>query len=135
MKANLVAVGVLAVSITGPAIAQEDVRPDNLEDQMAYVRSFVAPAMTKLCSPLMPSYAAELEASLQGWLARNSESIRRGKEQEISYLWSGKTIDDFERLTIEATRDLFNDATKDEQLNRCTRMLMPISDGADTGGA
>jgi hypothetical protein len=135
MRIQPVLIGILAASIAGQANAQDEASSDDIDDQMAYVTSFVAPAMTELCASLVPTYPTELEASLQKWLSRNRESIDRGEQLEISHLWPGKTIEEFEQMTVEATIDSFNAATDDLQLKHCKGMLMSISDDEGTGGA
>ena len=134
MKIQSVLIGFLAASISGQVLAQDDATADELNDQLAYATSIIAPALTELCTSLVPTYPTELDASFQEWLSRNRESIDRGKQMEISYLWPGKTIGEFEQLTIEATRDSFNAGTDDQRRERCNGTLMLLSSDAGADG-
>jgi hypothetical protein len=134
MKIQSVLIGFLAASISGQVLAQDDAPADELNDQLAYATSIIAPALTELCTPLVPTYPTKLDASFHEWLSRNRESIDRGKQMEISHLWPGKTIGDFEQLTIEATRDSFNAGTDDQRRERCNGTLMLLSSDAGAVG-
>lgn len=118
----------------GQAIGQE-MASSEADDQFIYAMSFTAPAMAELCTALLPSYRASVEASLQSWRARNSASIERGKQAEIAHLWPGKTIEEFEQLTIEATKDSFKAVARERQFKRCQGMLISLSSGPDAGGS
>jgi hypothetical protein len=135
MRVSAAVIGFLVASTACQVIAQEAAGFNETDDQMAYVMSFTAPAMAGFCTSVMPSYSTELEASLPGWRVRNGASIERGKQTEISHLWPGKTIEDFEQLAIEATKDSLKGVTMDQQLLRCRGMLMVLSDPTGAGGA
>ena len=134
MRIQYLLIGLLAASISGQVVAQDDATADELNDQLAYATSIIAPALTELCTPLVPTYPTELDASFQEWLSRNRESIDRGKQIEISHLWPGKTIGEFEQLTIEATRDSFNASTDDQRRERCNGTLMLVSNDLGASG-
>ena len=134
MRIQYLLIGLLAASISGQVVAQDDATADELNDQLAYATSIIAPALTELCTPLVPTYPTELDASFQEWLSRNRERIDRGKQIEISHLWPGKTIGEFEQLTIEATRDSFNAGTDDQRRERCNGTLMLVSNDLGASG-
>lgn len=134
MRIQYLLIGLLVAPISGQVVAQDDATADELNDQLAYATSIIAPALTELCTPLVPTYPTELDASFQEWLSRNRESIDRGKQIEISHLWPGKTIGEFEQLTIEATRDSFNAGTDDQRRERCNGTLMLVSNDLGASG-
>ena len=134
MKTPAALLGLILALAHGQAIGQE-MASSEADDQFMYAMSFTAPAMAELCTPLLPNYRASVEASLQSWRVRNSASIERGKQVEIAHLWPGKTIEEFEQLTIEATKDSFKAVARERQFRRCQGTLISLSSGTDTGGA
>jgi hypothetical protein len=130
MKVSVLVIGLLAASVMGQPLAQDEPSANEAQDHATYFTSLSAPVMGKLCAPLMPDYAIRLEALFPAWRARNRDAIERGKQVEIAHLWPGKTIADFEGLAFETIRDKFNAAPREQQRQRCQGVLNIMSRGA-----